>query len=250
MTDALNVTNVTKTFGGLKAVNNVTLTITDGERRAIIGPNGAGKTTLFNLIAGQLDVDHGQVVVFGTNVTRLAVHKRARLGVSRTFQLSTLFGELTVRQQIQLAVIGHDKTLRTRLFTPLAVHRHVAEQVDQILATWDLTDVADTPSVALGYGTKRLIELVLATATKPRLLLLDEPTAGVDASDAKRIVDTISALPRDITVLLVEHDMKVAFHLADTVTVLTDGTELVTATPDVVARNQHVIDAYLGRQEA
>ncbi|MEX2532346.1 MAG: ABC transporter ATP-binding protein [Nitriliruptoraceae bacterium] len=249
MTDALNVTNVTKTFGGLTAVNNVTLSVTEGERRAIIGPNGAGKTTLFNLIAGQLHVDHGHVCVFGVNVTGLAVHKRARLGVSRTFQLSTLFGELTVRQQIQLAVIGREHTLRTGLFTPLSAHRHVTEQVDQILATWDLTDVADTPSVTLGYGTKRLIELVLATATKPRLLLLDEPTAGVDASDAKRIVDTISALPRDITVLLVEHDMKVAFHLADTVTVLTDGTELVTDIPDVVARNQQVIDAYLGRQE-
>lgn len=250
MTDALNVTGVTKTFGGLTAVNNVTMTVKAGERRAIIGPNGAGKTTLFNLIAGQLACDQGGIDVFGTDVTRLAVHKRARLGVGRTFQLSTLFGELTVREQIALAVIGREPKLRTSLFTPLSAHRHVHDEVDQLVTRWGLTDVSDTPSVALGYGTKRLIELVLATATNPRLLLLDEPTAGVDAADAKRIVDTISALPREITVILVEHDMKVAFHLADKVTVLTDGTELVTDTPQQVARNPQVIDAYLGRQEA
>jgi len=247
---ALTLTGLTKTFGGLTAVNNVSLQVADGERRAIIGPNGAGKTTLFNLIAGQLRADQGRIVVYGKDVTVMPVHQRARLGVSRTFQLSTLFGELTVRQQITLAVMGRDKSLRTRLFTPLSAHTTVNDTVAEILHTWALTDVADTPSEALGYGTKRLIELVLATATKPRLLLLDEPTAGVDATDAKRIVDTISALPRDITVLIVEHDMTVAFHLADTVTVLTDGTELLTDTPKVVAGNQAVIDAYLGRQEA
>jgi len=247
---ALTLTGLTKTFGGLTAVNNVSLQVADGERRAIIGPNGAGKTTLFNLIAGQLRADQGRIVVYGKDVTVMPVHQRARLGVSRTFQLPTLFSELTVRQQITLAVMGRDKSLRTRLFTPLSAHTTVNDTVAEILHTWALTDVADTPSEALGYGTKRLIELVLATATKPRLLLLDEPTAGVDATDAKRIVDTISALPRDITVLIVEHDMTVAFHLADTVTVLTDGTELLTDTPKVVAGNQAVIDAYLGRQEA
>lgn len=250
MTDALSLTLVRKAFGGLTAVNDVTLKVAAGERRAIIGPNGAGKTTLFNLITGQLALDTGQIVVFGTDVTRLAVHQRARLGIGRTFQLSTLFGELTVRQQITLAVLGHDKPLRTSLFTPLSLHRHVHALVADCITQWGLVDVADTPSDALDYGTKRLIELVLATAAKPRLLLLDEPTAGVDALDAKRIVDTIRALPRDITVILVEHDMKVAFELADLVTVLTDGVELVTDTPAHVAGNQQVIDAYLGRQEA
>lgn len=249
MTHALTVTNLTKTFGGLTAVNNVTLAITAGERRAIIGPNGAGKTTLFNLIAGQLACDRGDIHLFDTRITRLPVHQRARLGVSRTFQLSTLFGELPVRDQIALAVIGHDRARRTRLFTRWQADRHVADTVDTLLNTWGLTDVADLPADALGYGTRRLLELVLATANPPKVLLLDEPTAGVDQADRQRIVDTIARLSRDITVLIVEHDMTVAFALADTVTVFTDGSELLTGTPDVVSHDRRVIDAYLGRQE-
>ena len=249
MNDALQVTRATKNFGGLTAVNNVTLQVGHGERRAIIGPNGAGKTTLFNLIAGQLLADDGQISVYGTDVTRMPVHRRARLGISRTFQLSTLFGSLTVGEQVALALIGQNSKLRSTLFTPLSAQRHITDTVHELLHTWGLEAVADLPSDTLGYGTKRLIELVLATASKPRLLLLDEPTAGVDAADAARIVDTISALPRDITVLIVEHDMTVAFRLADTVTVLTDGSELVTDTPQHVSSNQAVIDAYLGRQE-
>lgn len=249
MTSALTVTNLTKTFGGLRAVNNVTLDVAPGERRAIIGPNGAGKTTLFNLIAGQLHADSGEIMLYDRSLTQLAVHQRARLGVSRTFQLSTLFGELTVRDQIALAVIGNDQKRRTRLLRGWEADPHVQDTVQRLIHTWGLTDVAHTPADALGYGTRRLLELVLATAHPPKVLLLDEPTAGVDQTDRQRIVDTIASLPRDITVLLVEHDMTVAFALADTVTVLTDGTELVTGPPETVARDTRVIDAYLGRQE-
>ena len=249
MSHALTVTNLTKTFGGLLAVNNVTLSVAPGERRAIIGPNGAGKTTLFNLIAGQLRPDAGEIALYGTPLTRRAVHQRARLGVSRTFQLSTLFGELAVRDQVALAVIGNDPKRRTRLLRGWETDNHVRDTVERLIDTWGLRDVAHTPADALGYGTRRLLELVLATAHPPKVLLLDEPTAGVDQSDRKRIVDTIASLSRDITVLLVEHDMTVAFALADTVTVLTDGTELVTGPPETVARDTRVIDAYLGRQE-
>ncbi|WP_052665237.1 ABC transporter ATP-binding protein [Nitriliruptor alkaliphilus] len=244
--DAVVTENLTIAFGGLTAVDGVDLQIPAGQRRAIIGPNGAGKTTLFNLIAGQLRPTAGRVLVGGEDITGQSVHARSRAGIARTFQLSNLFGQLTVADNVRLAIAGGDPSVRRTFWRPLAGFAHVERRVADLLARWELDDVADERPSELSYGQQRILELVLATSGDPRVLLLDEPTAGVSKSEAERLADTIAALPRDLTIVLVEHDMDIAFRLADEVTVMVNGQELVTGSPDVVASDERVIDAYLG----
>lgn len=249
MTSALSTEELTVSFGGLTAVDRVSLEVETGSRRAIIGPNGAGKTTFFNLVAGQLRPDSGRVIIGGADVTDLAVHERTRVGVGRTFQISNLFGELSVADNIRLAVAGTMGGVRLNFWSPLRGIREVSDRVDELLETWNLTAVAESCTSELSYGQQRIIEFLLATATKPSLLLCDEPTAGVSKRDAEQLVETIERLPRDITIILVEHDMEVAFRLADQVTVMVGGRELITDVPDVVRRNTDVIDAYLGKDQ-
>lgn len=252
MTDtpaAVRTEDLTITFGGLAAVNGVNLDVPQGQRRAIIGPNGAGKTTLFNLIAGQLRPTRGRVVIAGHDVTDLPVHQRTRDGVARTFQLSNLFGDMSVRNNVRLAVAGVDDSVRRTFWRPLSSFSTVNRQVEELLDRWGLTAVADERPNELAYGQQRMLELVLATAGNPRLLLLDEPTAGVSKSEAATLASTIAALPRDLTIILVEHDMEVAMRLADVVTVMVDGQELTTGPPNVVSADERVIDAYLGRDD-
>jgi branched-chain amino acid transport system ATP-binding protein len=247
--DAILTEDLTVSFGGLTAVDHVRLRVPKGQRRAVIGPNGAGKTTLFNLIAGQVRPTAGRVFVDGVDVTRQPVPERTRSGVARTFQLSNLFGQLSVADNVRLAVGGADPAVRRTFWRPLAGFSTIERRVGELLRQWDLEDVADERPDELSYGQQRILELVLATAGHPKLLLLDEPTAGVSKSEAERLADTIAALPRDLTVVLVEHDMEVAFRLADEVTVMVDGAELTTGPPDAVRSNQRVIDAYLGRED-
>lgn len=247
MTSALSTHDLTISFGGLTAVDRVSLEVEAGSRRAIIGPNGAGKTTFFNLVAGQLRPDHGRVIIQGDDVTDLAVHERTRAGVGRTFQISNLFGELSVADNIRLAVAGTIGGARINFWSPLRGIREVSDRVEELLETWHLTRIAESRTDELSYGQQRILEFLLATASRPRLLLCDEPTAGVSRRDAEQLVETIESLPRDITIVLVEHDMEVAFRLADEVTVMVGGRELITDVPDVVRRNPDVIDAYLGK---
>jgi branched-chain amino acid transport system ATP-binding protein len=247
--EAVRTEGLTIRFGGLTAVDHVDLQVPEGQRRAIIGPNGAGKTTLFNLIAGQLRPSEGRVLVGGEDVTRLPVQARTRIGVARTFQISNLFGELSVKDNVRLAVAGADPAVRRTFWRPLAGFAHVERRVDELLERWNIADVADEHPNELAYGQQRVLELVLATAGDPKLLLLDEPTAGVSKREAERLVETIEALPRGLTIILVEHDMDVAFRLSDEVTVMVNGEELVTGTPDVVRSDEQVIDAYLGRDD-
>jgi branched-chain amino acid transport system ATP-binding protein len=247
--DAVVTQDLTIRFGGLTAVDHVNLAVPKGQRRAIIGPNGAGKTTLFNLIAGQLKPSSGRVLIEGEDVSRQPVQRRTRNGVARTFQLSNLFGELTVSDNVRLAVAGSDASARRTFWRPLHGFPRIESRVSELLDRWDLVDVAEERPNELAYGQQRVLELVLATAGEPKLLLLDEPTAGVSKREAERLVDTIAGLPRDLTIILVEHDMDVAFRLSDEVTVMVDGTELVTGSPEAVASNERVIDAYLGRDE-
>ncbi len=247
--DAVATEDLTVRFGGVTAVHGVNLAVPAGQRRAIIGPNGAGKTTLFNLIAGQLKPSEGRVLVDGTDVTSQPVAVRSRNGVARTFQLSNLFGELTVADNVRLAVAGADRSVRRTFWRPLSGFSRIEARVEELLEQWELGHVAEDRPNELAYGQQRILELVLATAGQPKLLLLDEPTAGVSKSEAERLAVTIGALPRDMTIILVEHDMEVAFALSDQVTVMVDGRELLTGSPAEVGADQRVIDAYLGSDQ-
>ena len=247
--DAVVTTDLTIRFGGLTAVDHVNLRVPAGSRRAIIGPNGAGKTTLFNLVAGQLRPTEGRVHVSGRDVTNLPVHARTRQGLARTFQLSNLFGELTVADNVRLAIAGTDRRVARTFWRPLGGFPDIERRVAELLEQWDIADVAEEHPSVLSYGQQRVLELVLATAGEPSVLLLDEPTAGVSKTEASRLAETIAALPRDLTIILVEHDMDIAFELGDEVTVMVDGQELVTAAPDAIAGDERVIDAYLGRDD-
>lgn len=248
-TDAVVTKDLTIRFGGLTAVDGVNLRIPRGQRRAIIGPNGAGKTTTFNLIAGQLRPTSGTVFIDGADVTSHSIQRRTRDGVGRTFQISNLFSELTVADNIRLAVAGSDPAVRRTFWKPLSGFAPLERRVEELLERWNIGEIADERPNELSYGQQRILELVLATAGEPTLLLLDEPTAGVSKSEAERLVETIAALPRDLTIILVEHDMDVAFRLSDEITVMVNGAELITGLPEDVQSNERVIDAYLGRDD-
>jgi len=242
--------DLTILFGGLTALDHVNLRIPTGSRRAIIGPNGAGKTTMFNLIAGQLKPTSGRVLLNDRDVSGMRVQDRTRAGIGRTFQISNLFGELTVTDNIRLAVAGGDPKVRRTFWKPLTSFRDVEQRVEHLLERWDLTEVREERPVELAYGQQRILEIALATAGDPTVLLLDEPTAGVSKQEAENLVDTIDGLSRDLTIILVEHDMDVAFRLADEITVMVDGKELATGTPATVGADERVIDAYLGRDDS
>ncbi len=246
---ALTVDGLTHDFGGLRALDGVSFTAGVGERRVILGPNGAGKTTLFNLITGLLSPVAGRIALFEHDVTRLAPYRRARLGLGRTFQITTLFPRLTVLESVLLAVQGADHA-RFALFRPRGTYRHLAERAEELLATWGLTDRCDVPTRELSYGEQRQVELLLALAGRPRALLLDEPTAGLAAAETATVVGMIQRFPRDVTVLLIEHDMDVALSLADRITVLHQGRVLAEGTREEVRADPRVTRIYLGADDA
>jgi branched-chain amino acid transport system ATP-binding protein len=243
---ALSVERLTHYFGGLRAVDDVTFAVGAGERRVILGPNGAGKTTLFNLITGLLPPLGGTIRLFDDDITALAPYRRARLGLGRTFQISTLFPRLSVLESVLLAVQGAEPAARFSLFRPLGAHRHLLTRAEALLAEWDLTDRRDVPTRELSYGEQRQVELLLALAGRPKVLLLDEPTAGLSAAETAAVVAMIERFPRDVTVLLIEHDMDVALKLAERVTVLHYGRVLADGTRDEVRADARVTEIYLG----
>ncbi len=246
---ALVVDRITHDFGALRALDGVTLTVDVGERRVILGPNGAGKTTLFNLITGLLVPVAGRIRLFEHDVTALAPHRRARLGLGRTFQITTLFPRLSVLESVLLAVQGADPA-RASLFHPFRAHRHLERRAEELLAEWGLTGRRDVPTRELSYGEQRQVELTLALAGRPRALLLDEPTAGLSAAETATVVAMIQRFPRDVTVLLIEHDMDVALALADRITVLHQGRVLAEGPRDEVRTNPKVTEIYLGQDDA
>ena len=242
---ALQVTDLRKAFGGLLAVDRVSMRVAAGERRALIGPNGAGKTTLFNCVAGTLRPTGGQVFLFGQDVTRRTEPQRAALGLARTYQITNLFPGLTALENVLLAVQG---TTRQKwiLHRPVAAFR---DSLDQAAGTLDRVGLGQRASQAvhrLSYGERRQLEFALALAGRPRALLLDEPTAGLSPADRERIAKTIAQVPRDITVLLIEHNMDVVLELADRITVLHNGSVVVEGTPDEVRANPQAREVYLG----
>lgn len=236
---------ITVRFGALRANDDVTVDVPVGERRALIGPNGAGKTTLFNVLAGQRRPTNGSVELLGRGVTRMPAYRRARMGLARTFQLTNLLSDLTVRQNVQITLAAKGSA-RMVFWRPLGAVAGLAERADAVLAEWDLLPVADLPVRELSHGQQRVMEIVLAVSQEPRVLLLDEPTAGLAAVDAERLTRLVASLPRRITTVLIEHDMDVAFGLADRITVLHQGRVLADGSPAAVADDERVLEAYLG----
>jgi branched-chain amino acid transport system ATP-binding protein len=243
--EALRIDGLSKDFGGLRAVDGVSLAVAAGERRVLIGPNGAGKTTLFHCITGVLWPSAGEVALFGRGITRLAEPARTALGMSRTFQISNVLADLAVIENMILALLGTDRrkwVLHRAVDTFGAVRARAMEG----LARVGLERRAESPARLLSYGERRQLELALALNSNPRVLLLDEPCAGLSPSERQRISQTIAALPREITLLMIEHDMDVALALADRVTVLHRGKVILEGTPAEVQANPEVREVYFG----
>ena len=241
---ALRLQGVGRRFGALQALHDVSMEVAAGERRAILGPNGAGKTTLFNVVAGDHLPTSGRVELFGTDVTNLPPYARTRLGVCRTYQTSQLFMGLTVAQSLFLAIRG----VKRARFSPVRPKADDPSRVraTEIAETVGLTADLAAPVGSLSHGQQRQLEVGMALAGNPRLLMLDEPAAGLSRAERITLTDLIKRLPRDITVVIVEHDMDVALAVADRVTVMAEGTPLVEGNPDEIQDNRTVQDIYLG----
>jgi branched-chain amino acid transport system ATP-binding protein len=241
----LHLENVSRLFGALRAVDGVNLDVRPGERRAIIGPNGAGKTTLFNVLSGELAASEGRILFAGRDLTGVSAHRRAAAGLGRTYQITNLFPRLTVEENLLLAVRG----LSARKFSLFGAGRPLAAEADAVeraLAESGMADRRRTPARLLSYGEQRELELAVALATNPRLLLLDEPAAGLSPAERVTIAERIRALPAGMTVVLIEHDMGLALGLAEYVTCLYFGQVLVEGRPDEIRSNAKVQEVYLG----
>jgi len=247
MTPALETRSLVKAFGGFVATDHVSLTLAPGARHALIGPNGAGKTTLINLLTGVLTPSSGAVLLDGADVTRLPRHARVRRGLARTFQINQLFRDMTAIESVALAIAQRER--RAAVWWRTARRETaIADEAAALLSSLGLADVLARPTAELAYGRQRLVELALALACRPRVLLLDEPAAGVPHGERDEILAVVAALPRDVTVLLIEHDMDLVFRFAERITVLVAGKLLVEGTPEAVAADPRVRQVYLGEQ--
>jgi branched-chain amino acid transport system ATP-binding protein len=241
----LETRGLDKHFGGIVAANEVSLKIEKGARHALIGPNGAGKTTIVNLLTGVLKPTAGQILLDGQDITRLEPHERVRLGIARTFQINQLFADLTPIETLGLAVserLGHGKDW----WRVVGSKSEVTAEIVELIERFRLGDVMHERTGILPYGKQRLLEIALAIACRPRVLLLDEPAAGVPEDERHEILATVEALPENVTVLLIEHDMDIIFSFADRISVLVNGSLFVEGDPDEVARDQRVRAVYLG----
>jgi len=241
----LRLEGVSRRFGGLKAVDGVHLTVPAGARHAIIGPNGAGKTTLFNVISGEVRASEGTVVLFGEDVTALAPNQRARRGIARTFQVMKLFPSLTVRENALLACQALDRG-RFAMLRPLSAHRPLMERSTNLLTGFGLGNLAQELAGNLSYGDQRKLEVALSMAGRPKLLLLDEPMAGLSGGERHAMQELLKKLDRAMAVLLIEHDMDVAFEFAERITVLSHGQVLMEGTTEEVSADRSVQQIYLG----
>jgi branched-chain amino acid transport system ATP-binding protein len=242
---ALLIQNLHKSFRGVIATQDVSLRVEPGERRLLIGPNGAGKTTLFNQIAGDLKPSAGRIALVGTDVTRLPPHRRAHMGLARTYQILTLFPRENLLRNVALALLGLRAT-RWNMFRSVANDYALHAEAGKALARVGLDRLAERPVAELSYGEKRRLEIALALAQNPRLLLLDEPLAGLSTGERETVRKVIADIPRSTTVVLIEHDMDVALDLADTVTLLQFGAVIVDGTRDAVIADPRTREVYLG----
>ncbi|MEX0698295.1 MAG: ABC transporter ATP-binding protein [Acidimicrobiia bacterium] len=246
---ALSIEDISIGFGGVDALSEINIVVKAGERRAVVGPNGAGKSTLFNVVGGQLRPDTGAVVLLGQEVTREPPLQRAQRGLARTWQITNLFDPLSVYETVQLAVAATKKTRRV-YWRALDSFVEVSTAAEAILKEWELWEHRNRPVQDLAYGQQRLLEIVVSLAANPKVLLLDEPTAGLTPAEAERMTTIVGDLPRTITVVMIEHDMSVAFALADQMTVLYQGRVLAQGPTDEVRQRDEVIEAYLGVRDA
>jgi len=242
---ALEIVNLNKAFGGLVVTQGVSLSIRPGERRLIIGPNGAGKTTLFNQISGDLRPTSGQIRLFDHDVTHLKPYKRAHLGLSRTYQIITLFTGDTLEHNVTLGLLGLLPS-RWQTWWPLSFYGELATEARRILDTVGLLHLAAHPVSDIAYGEKRRVELAMALAQKPRVLLLDEPLAGLSNTERSTVKSLIASIPRETTVIMIEHDMDTALDLAETVTLLNYGRVIVDGERDAVITDERTREVYLG----
>ena len=249
MAPVLQTEGLGKRFGGIIATNDVSLIVEKGARHALIGPNGAGKTTLINLLTGVLRPTAGRITLDGKDITNLESDKRVRLGIARTFQINQLFADLTPLETIGLAV-SERMELGRQWWRIVGSKGIVIEETVDILNRFHLADVMNERTATLPYGKQRLLEIALAIACRPNMLLLDEPAAGVPEAQRRDILDAVAALPSDVTVLLIEHDMDIVFSFADRISVLVNGAIFVEGPPDEVARDPRVKAVYLGEEAA
>ena len=238
---------LSKHFGDLAAVSDVNLTLARGERHALIGPNGAGKTTLINLLTGVLEPTAGEMFLGEECITPLPQHRRVKLGITRTYQINTLFPNLTVLESVVLAILER-KGFAARWMKPVASYREELDEAMALLTTLKLHDDAHKRTALLPYGHQRLVEIALALATRPSILLLDEPAAGIPARESVEVLGVIAALPADVTILFIEHDMGLVFRFAQHITVLVGGRILTEGTPDEIAHDPEVKAVYLGKE--
>jgi branched-chain amino acid transport system ATP-binding protein len=241
----LELRGLSKNFGGLHAVRSVDLTIMPGDRKAVIGPNGAGKTTLFNLVTGILSPSAGQVILFGRDVTRWASHRRAALGMARTFQITSLFPRLTVRDNVLLAIKGvrPSKYVAWRF---LSSYRDVYAKADHLLEQANFQDRRDTEVRYLSHGEQRQLEIILGLASDPKILLLDEPAAGLSSGESHEMAEFLMRLDRSLAILLIEHDMDVVFGVTDHISVLHFGEILESGRAEDIRGSAKVQEIYLG----
>jgi branched-chain amino acid transport system ATP-binding protein len=242
---ALSITNLCKQFGGLRVTANVSLAVAPGERRLIIGPNGAGKTTLFNLITGEIAPDSGSIRLFERDITRVPVHRRPHLGMARTYQIITLFASDTILRNVTLALLGLSP-LRWSLLRDLDRQHELVERARAALARVGLAGIADRPLSQTSYGERRRVEIAMALAQEPKVLLLDEPFAGLSIDERRDVRQLLNAIPREVSVVMIEHNMDVALDWAERITLLHFGEVIVEGTRAEVVANPRTREVYLG----
>ena len=243
----LTTEGLTKNFGGLRAVDSVSLGFEEGKLTSIIGPNGAGKTTFFNLLTGLIKPDSGKIIFNGADITRLPIHEIVRRGISRSFQIMNLFNELTLFENVWLGVQaqqGHG----TELFADSNKFTSIREETQRVIKETGLSGKEDSPVKLLSYGDRRILEITISLTTKPKLLLLDEPTSGLMSEDRKRISEFMKKISSQLTLVVVEHDMDVVMSISDHIVVLSQGGVLAQGPPNEIRGNEKVQEAYLGGQ--
>lgn len=245
MSAGLEVRGLNKAFGGLVVARDISLTLRPGDRKALIGPNGAGKSTFTNLITGILEPSGGEITLDGRDIGRMSEAQRVKAGIAKTFQITTLFRSLSVRDNLRLP-LWERRGGTARPFRRSGGDAGVEQEVESLLTQFRLTDVGDRPVARLAYGQQRLVEMAMTLALKPRILILDEPAAGVPSSESPLIAEAIAALPADLAVLIIEHDMALVFKVASRIIVLVAGAILTEGTPAEISADARVRDLYLG----
>jgi branched-chain amino acid transport system ATP-binding protein len=246
---ALETEKLCKSFGALTVADSIDFRLEPGARHALIGPNGAGKTTFVNMLTGAVAPSSGRILLGGEEVTRVNQAARVRRGLGRTFQITTLFRKLPALDNVALGIAEREGVSR-RMWKPASRHAEIIDEAMALLGTLGLTADARAIVQDLPYGRQRLVEIAIALGLKPKVLLLDEPAAGVPSQDSGRILDVLAALPADIAILVIEHDMDLVFRFARRITVLVQGQVLVEGTPEQIAADQRVRDVYLGEAHA